>query len=50
MRRTFMFVAPAGGELHALTQIRLLLVDAVRRDQRLTIPSGAQRPSAPVLV
>jgi hypothetical protein len=49
-RGTFMFVAPAGGALQALTQIRLLLVDAARRYQLLTILSGAQRPSAPVLV
>ena len=40
-RGTFVFVAPAGGELEALTQARILLVDAARRDQLLAIPAAA---------
>jgi hypothetical protein len=49
-RRTFTFVAPAGGVLQALTQARFSLVDKAWRDQLLSIRSGAQRTSAPVLV
>jgi CRP-like cAMP-binding protein len=40
-RGAFLFVAPGCGELQALTQARLLLVDAARRDQLLAVPAAA---------
>lgn len=40
-RGAFVFVAPGAGELQALTQTCLLLVDAARRDQLLAVPAAA---------
>jgi CRP-like cAMP-binding protein len=40
-RGAFVFVAPGSGEVHALTEARLLLVDAARRDQLLAVPAAA---------
>jgi len=40
-RGALVVVAPPGGELQALTCVRLLLVDAARRDQLLAVPSAA---------